>query len=468
MADTFDLIVIGAGSGGLTASRYARRLGAKVALVEKHRIGGDCTWTGCVPSKALLKAAKVAHAARTAAQYGIVTSPPVADLPKVRGYVYRAIEEVHQHESPKELAREGIEVVIRAARFLDPSTILAGERKLTARHFIIATGAHPVVPSIPGLQEVPFMTYEQIFDNERLPSRLLIIGAGPIGVEIAQAYQRLGSQVTLIGVALLPREEPEVAEVIGKVFAREGIAFVPGRATSVRMRGEEVVVAIQEREVCGEMLLVAAGRAPNVEGLDLEKAGVTYSPKGIQVDSRLRTTARHIYAVGDCGGGHQFTHFAAWQAFKAVRNALLPGSSRGFPDVVPWTTFTDPEVARVGLTEAQARQRYGETVRVARSAMARTDRAVCENDPAGFIKVVHRNNGRLLGATIVAERAGETITECVWALAHGHKVADLAGAIHVYPTYSMAVLELAADVALSDFLNSALGKVLQRLSGRGR
>lgn len=468
MDETSDLIVIGAGSGGLTAGRYARRLGAKVALVEKHRIGGDCTWTGCVPSKALLKAAKVAHAARTAAHYGILTSPPVTDLPKVRGYVYGAIQGVYQHETPEGLAREGIEVVTGAARFLDPRTILAGKRKLTARHFIIATGAHPVLPPIPGLQEVPFMTYEQIFDNERLPSRLLILGAGPIGVEIAQAYQRLGSQVTLVGVALLPKEEPEVAEVMNSVFAREGTAFVPGRATAARTHGKEIVLTLQGREVHGEMLLVAAGRAPNVEGLDLKKAGVTYSPKGIQVDARLRTSARHIYAVGDCTGGHQFTHFAGWQAFKAVRNALLPGSSSGFTQTVPWTTFTDPEVARVGLTEAQARQRYGETVRVARRAMARTDRAVCENASEGFIKVVHRSNGRLLGATIVAERAGETIAEFVWALARGFRVADLAGAIHVYPTYSSAVMELAADVALSGFLGSALGKVLQRLSGRGR
>ncbi len=472
MADSFDLVIIGAGSGGLTAAEFAAKLGVRVALVEKRRIGGDCTWTGCVPSKALLKVAKVAHAARTSAQYGIVTSPPTADMRQVREYVKHAIADVYQFETPEQLARDGVEVVKAAARFLDPHTIQAGERRLTANKFILAMGAHPFVPPIPGLEDVPYFTYEQLFDNDRLPKRLLIIGGGPIGAEMAQAHQRLGARVTVIDRALLPRDEPEVSEVMCQVFVREGIDFIKGLVTCVRKDGDEtplkgvpgIVLSVNDRELHGDMLLVAVGRAPTVEGLDLEKAGVMYSRTGIQVNEHLQTSARHIYAAGDCTGGYQFTHYAGWQAFQAVRNALLPGNSRGITDIVPWTTFTDPEVAHVGLTEAEAREKFGEDVRITRWDMNRVDRAIIENDTDGFIKVVHKKDGTLLGVTIVAERAGEVIAEFVLALQRGLKVGDLAGVIHVYPTYSIAVQQLTSDVALDSFLDSALGKALIRMT----
>jgi pyruvate/2-oxoglutarate dehydrogenase complex dihydrolipoamide dehydrogenase (E3) component len=462
--ESYDLVIIGGGSGGLTAAGFAAQLGVRVALVEKHRIGGDCTWTGCVPSKALLKAAKVAHEARTAARYGICTAPPTVDMSQVREYLRRVMAEVYQYETPEQLAHQGVEVIIGAARFLDAYTVQAGERTLSAKKFIVATGAHPLIPDIPGLQEVSFLTYLQIFNNDRLPERLLIVGAGPIGVEMAQAYQRLGSQVILVGNRLLPKDEPEAAEVLGGVFAREGIQFVLGRATSAHQEKTEIVINVNDREFRGDMLLVATGRVPAVEGLDLDKAGVAYSRQGIQVDDKLRTNVKHIYAAGDCVGSYQFTHLAGQQGFRAVRNALLPGSSSGFSDWVPWTTFTDPEVAHVGLTEAQAREKSGPTVRATRWNMERTDRAVCENDRDGFVKVVYQKDGTLLGATVVAGRAGEVITEFVQALKHGLKVSDLMSALHVYPTYSTAVMQLAADIALDDLLTGLSGKVIRRLS----
>lgn len=464
MNETYDLIVIGGGAAGLTAADFAAQLRVRVALVEKHLIGGDCTWTGCVPSKALLKAAKVAHEARTAAHYGVCTAPPTVDMPQVREYVRRAMAEVYQYETPERLAHQGVEVVIGAARFLDAGTIQAGERTLSAKKFIITTGARPLIPDIPGLQEVPFLTYLQIFDNDRLPERLVIIGAGPVGVEMAQAYQRLGSQVILVGDRLLPKDEPEAAEVLGKVFAREGIQFVQGWVTNVRQEGAEIVISVNDQEFRGDMLLVAVGRAPAVEGLDLERAGVAYSLQGIQVDDKLRTNVKHIYAAGDCTGGRQFTHLAGRHGFQAARNALLPGNSNGSSEWVPWTTFTDPEVAHVGLTEAQAREKFGPTVMVTRWNMDRTDRAVCENDRDGFIKVVHQKDGALLGATVVAGRAGEVITEFVQALKHGLKMSDLVSAIHVYPTYSTAVMQLAANITLDDLLTGLSGKVIRRLS----
>ncbi len=461
---TYDIIVIGAGSGGLVAARFAASIGARVALIEKHRVGGDCTWTGCVPSKALIKAAKVAHEARTAAHYGICVPAPAIDMAQVREYVRGAIAQVYRLETPEALQAEGIDLVLGAATFLDPHTLQAGGRTLRSKRFLIATGAHPVIPDIPGLADTPYLTYETIFDNDRLPERLTIIGSGPIGAEIAQAYQRLGAQVTVIGEKLLPRDEPEAREIIGQVLRREGVRFILGRATAARRENEKSVVRVDGQEARGDLLLVAVGRAPNVEGLGLEKAGVAFGPTGIPVNSRLQSNVSHIYAAGDCNGGYQFTHFAGWQAFQAARNALLIGSSPGFTDVVPWCTFTDPEVAHVGLTQEEARKRYSDANAI-RWDNGDADRAVCENDTEGFVKLVHRPNGKLLGATVVAARAGEVITEIAVAMRSGLCLADLAGAIHPYPTYSTTMQLAASGQAIREFFSSFSGRIVKTLSG---
>lgn len=461
---TYDLVIIGAGTAGKTAALFAAQLGAKVALVEKYRVGGDCTWMGCVPSKALLKAARIAHESRQAARYGIITQPPRADMVKVRSYVHDAIRTVYQFETPDELLHSGVRVTLALARFLDANTIQAGGLVLKSKKFLIATGAGPFVPPVAGLNEVPYITYERLFDNDRLPRAMVVIGAGPIGMEMAQAYQRLGAQVTVVGERLLPKEEPEVQEVMRKVFEGEGIKFVWGRATAARKEGDEIVITCDSGEARGELLLVASGRRPTVEGLDLEKAGVRYTDKGIPVDDKLRTNVKHIYAAGDVAGGHQFTHFAGWQGFQAARNALLPGSSSGFTETVPWVTFTDPEVAHVGLTEAEAREKLGDRIRIDRWGMNRTDRAVCENDTSGFIKVVSRKNGKVLGATIVAGRAGEAITEFAVAIKNGLKVMHLAETIHAYPTYSTAVQQLAVEISVDNLLSGRTGRIIRGLS----
>ena len=247
-----NLVIIGAGSGGLTAAGFAARLGAKVALVEKRRIGGDCTWTGCVPSKALLKAARIAHEVRSATQYGIDAGPPVSDMRRVREYVRGAIQQVYQFESPEELQRRGIDVVIGTARFLDAQSIAVNDRTIRAKTFLITTGAHPAVPPISGLDSVPFATYEQIFDNDRLPETMIVVGAGPIGMELAQAYQRLGSKVTVIAEHLLPKEEPEVRDIMQRVLEREGIRFIWGRATSARKDGDAIVVEAGAKEIAAQ------------------------------------------------------------------------------------------------------------------------------------------------------------------------------------------------------------------------
>jgi pyruvate/2-oxoglutarate dehydrogenase complex dihydrolipoamide dehydrogenase (E3) component len=464
LAETYDLVIIGAGSGGLTAAGFAAQLGAKTALIEKSRIGGDCTWTGCVPSKALLKAAKVAHEARTAARYGVAVSPPTVDMAGVRAYVQRAIQEVYQFETPDALRHEGVEPILAPARFLDPHTVGAGDRIISAKYFLIATGARPAMPDISGIEASSFCTYERIFDNDRLPARLTVIGGGPIGLEIAQAYQRLGAQTTLVAPHLLPKEEPEVQEVLAQVFAREGMNWLRGRASAIRRRGDAVVVETPNGEAEGDLLFVASGRKPTVAGLDLEKAGVRFTEDGIPVDQTLRTNVKHIFAAGDVLGGHQFTHFAGWQAFQAVRNALLVGSASGFSEVVPWVTFTDPEVAHVGLTEAHATEKFPGQVKTFRWELTRADRAVCDGDTDGFIKLVCKPDGALLGATVVAARAGEVITEFVVALKNNLAISDLANAIHAYPTYSTAVQQLASAIAIENFLSGTAGKVVRGLS----
>src|SRR5260370_5385678 len=270
----FDLVIIGGGSGGLTAAGFAGQLGAKVALVEKNRIGGDCTWTGCVPSKALLKAAKIAHEVRTASRFGVSANPPIVEMTKVRAYVQQAIEQVYQFEGPEDLRKQGIEVVQGAGRFVDARTIVVGEQLVRSKSFLLATGARPRIPPIAGLNEVPFVTYEQIFDNDRLPRAMIVVGGGPIGMEMAQAYHRLGAQVSVVAERLLPKEEPEVREVMQRVFEREGVRFVWGRAKSARREGDEITVATDHEAARANPLRTPPARKTTAAGLDPSKSAV--------------------------------------------------------------------------------------------------------------------------------------------------------------------------------------------------
>ena len=462
----YDLVIIGAGSAGLTAASFAVQLGRRVALVEKDRIGGDCTWTGCVPSKALLKAARVAHEMRHADRYGLGPAEPAVDLKKIMARVMSVVQEVYENESPELLSQEGIDVVQGAARFLDPHTVAVGDAQITANRFLICTGAAPSVPPIPGLDGVEYWTYETIWNMEAMPEHLLVLGAGPVGCELAQAFCRLGARVTLLeaGSRILPNDEPEASEVITRQLAQDGVDVRLGAPVDqVVKEGDGIRLTLDGRDVEGDALLIAAGRRPRLDTLDLDKAGVAYSAQGIQVNGRLRTSRRIIFAAGDCIGGFQFTHYAGWQGFMAVRNAFLPGASIGVLDQVPWTTFTDPEVAHTGLTEAQARARHGQAVMVCNWPLDKVDRALAEGDTTGFVKLVHRNDGKLLGATIVAARAGEMIQELSLAIDRGLKIGDLANSMHVYPTYAMAIMQAAAHIRIEQLLSGTSGKVIRGL-----
>ena len=466
MTEAYDLVVIGGGSAGLTAAGFAARLGKKVALVEQDRVGGDCTWTGCIPSKTLLKVAGVAHTMRQAGRFGTAPANPAVDLAAVLAHVRTVIAQVYEPESPDAVRAKGIDVYLGEAGFLNPATIAVGENQLAARRFVIATGARPAIPPIPGLDSVDFLTYETVWDLPDAPRSMAIIGGGAIGCELAQAFCRLGVSVTVVeGEArILPQAEAGVSELVQARLVAEGVVFRLGtRVARVSSEDGSVCLETGGAEVGADALLVAVGRRPNLGTLNLENAGVLAKPGGISVDRRLRTGQRHIYAAGDCLGGPQFTHYAGFQGFIAARNALLPGSSRGLADTVPWGLFTDPEVAHAGLTEAMALEQYGSGVMVCRWPLERVDRAVTEGNTDGFIKVVHRPNGKILGVTIAGGAAGEAIHEWILAMNQGISISAVARSMHVYPTYSMGNQQAALSVTLDRMLSGWSGRIIKLL-----
>ena len=473
MKTDYDLVVIGAGSAGLTAGRFARQLGLSVALVERSRVGGDCTWTGCVPSKALLKAAGIVRSMRAAHEFGLPSADPDVDLHAVMERIRSVIRHIYDTESPEALTSEGIDVILAEASFTGPDSVRIDGRPLTARRFLICTGASPFIPAIPGLDSVPFHTYESVWDMDELPASLAVVGAGAVGCELAQAFARLGSHVTLIEAAdrILPQEDVEVSEVLSRQFADEGIRVLSGaeaRAVSPASGVDaEISIKLSDgRGVDAKELLVAVGRRPNTGGLSMEAAGVDAGSGGIQTDRHLRTANKRVYAAGDVAGGPQFTHYAGWQGFMAVRNAFMPMNTVAARDQVPRATFTDPEAAQAGLTESEARERHGDQVVVSRWPLADVDRALTDGETGGFVKAVHTPKGRILGATIVAPRAGEMIHEWTLAIDQGIKLADLARSIHVYPTYSMASQQLALRAYSKRLMSGRMGALLRRLARR--
>jgi len=465
----YDLVIVGAGAAGLIAARFAAQLGARVLLAERDRIGGDCTWTGCVPSKSLIRVAKAAHEIRTAQRFGLGAASCTVDMAQVREYVQRKVQEIYQPTSPDALEREGIDVALGSTTFESPRDLRVGERIVVGRRYLVCTGAAAVSPPIAGLDETPHRTYHNVFDLSDLPASLIVVGGGPLGMELAQAFQRLGSQVTMFAPRLLPHDDPQAGSVLQRVFEREGVRWVRGRAIAVRQEDHRIVVSSDAGgEAHAETILVAAGRRPNVAGLGLDRAGVTHSARGIPVDDRLRTNVPHIYAAGDVLGGEQFSHVAGWQAFEATRNALLPGSASGRVNPMAWVTFTDPEVAQVGLSETAARERLGDTIALTTWDIARVDRATCDDDEDGFIKLVSNRRGVLIGATIVASRAGEMSGELSLAIAKGLSVADVATAVHAYPTYATALQQMSSQAATARWTSSAAGRLVASLMGFAR
>ena len=450
---TYDLVILGGGSGGLTAARLAASLGARTLLLEKERLGGECLHSGCVPSKSLIHIARLLSQARQAQRFLGMSSSVGIMMASVAAYIQEVKSVV---QTTEEQYVEGVTVRFGHATFQSPTTLLLGEERITSRAFIIATGSRPAIPAIAGLSEGSYLTNETVFESLALPSSLAVIGGGPLGVELAQAFARLGSRVTILQRAdrLLPREDPAVSEIVASTLQADGVTiFTQAHVTGVSRNGEMNVLTVKsgqsELRVEAAEVLLAVGRRPNVEGLNLKAAGVVYHEQGIVVDAFLRTSAPHIFAIGDVIGGYHFSHVAAYQAAIAVRNALVPfGKRRANERVVPWCTFTDPEAARVGLTEAEARSRYPR-VRVVTFPYTDIDRARTDNEPTGFLKLVLAGKREeIVGAHLVGAHAGELIGELGLAMRQRLPLSALRATIHTYPTFSTGIQQLAFEAYL--------------------
>jgi pyruvate/2-oxoglutarate dehydrogenase complex dihydrolipoamide dehydrogenase (E3) component len=435
---TPDLCVIGAGSGGLSVAAGASQMGSSVVLIERGRMGGDCLNFGCVPSKSLIAAAHAAHAARRAARFGVRVNEPAVDGQAVFKRVRDVIAAIAPNDSVERFEGLGVRVIRDHANFTGPDRVRAGDIEVRARRFVVATGSSPLVPPIPGLDQTPYLTNESIFDLDSIPGHLVVLGGGPIGIEMAQAFRRLGAQVSVIEMqAILGRDDPELADAVRRQLLREDVALYENApAERVERTADGVAVAVggpNPTRVEGTHVLVAVGRRPNVKDLGLDLAGVSVEPKGIVVDARLRTTNPRVFAIGDAAGGLQFTHLANFHAGIAIRNILFRIPSRADRAPIPRVTYADPELAQVGLTEAEAATARA-NVRILRLAMHENDRAEIEGETEGLIKVIVGRRGRILGAGIAAARAGELIQPWTLAIAEGLGIGAMAGVVAPYPT----------------------------------
>ena len=435
---TADIVVIG-GSGGLSVAAGASQMGAEVVLLEKAKMGGDCLNYGCVPSKAMIAAAHAAHAVRRAGRFGIAAAEPAIDFEKVHDHVHGVIGAIAPHDSVERFEGLGVRVIQEHGKFVGPNRVQAGDTVLTAKRVVISTGSRAGVPPVPGLEDVPYLTNETVFDKKSAPDHLIVLGGGPIGSELAQAHRRLGCRVTILEMfSVLGKDDPELTEIVKNRMLSEGIAMREGIKVVRAERTDSGIAVIieddgREERIEGSDLLVSAGRVPNLDGLDLEAAGIEYDKRGVTVDARLRTSNRKVYAIGDAAGGFQFTHVAGYHAGIVLRNILFRLPARVDYSALPWVTYTDPELAHVGMTETQAREKYGD-IRILRHPFAENDRAQAERDTDGLAKIVTTAKGVIVGASIVGPHAGELLQSWILPIQKKMKIGAVAGLIIPYPT----------------------------------
>lgn len=439
-----DICIIGGGSGGLSVAAAAAAFGVETVLIEKGKMGGDCLNYGCVPSKALIAAGKHAHAIREAVHFGITSGDPDVDFKAVNAHVRRTIETIAPNDSAARFRALGVRVIEEAGRFVGRDTVVAGDYEIRARRFVIATGSSPFVPPIPGLDTVPYLTNETLFDLTKLPQHLIVVGGGPIGMEMAQAHRRLGSQVTVIeGMRALGKDDPELAAIVLERIRGEGVRILEGtKVVSVAKKGRGVSIACETADgpltVEGTAILVATGRAANVSGLGLDEAGIAYERRGIKTGDNLRTSNKRVYAVGDVAGRLQFTHVAGYHAGLVIQQILFRAPAKEKGGIIPWATYTDPELAHVGLSEDEARKKAGRKLAVLRWPFAENDRAVAEGKTTGLVKVFADGKARILGVSIAGAGAGEMINFWALAVSSGLKLSDVRGYVPPYPTMGEA------------------------------
>lgn len=435
-----DLCVIGAGAGGLSVAAGAVQMGASVVLIEKGIMGGDCLNYGCVPSKALLAAGHAAHGFTTSASFGVGKQVPHIDFQAVHDHVRDVIAGIAPNDSAERFEGLGVAVLQGAAKFTSKRTVEVNGQKIQARRFVVATGSSALVPPIKGLANTPYLTNESVFDLNQAPDHLIIIGGGPIGSEMAQAYRQLGCPVTVIEAStILPKDDPHLVDVVRGRLVEDGITLIEGAKVVDTASTDKGIAVNFERDgklatIQGSHLLVAVGRKATIDALGLDAAGIRHTPRGIHVDAGLRTSNKWVYAIGDCVGGLQFTHVAGYHAEIIIRRALFRLSAKADHSSVPWVTYTDPELAQVGLTEAEARKKYGDTIRVVTWPYKANDRARAERKTDGLVKAVIAKNGRILGCGIAGSQAGELIQVWVLALSQKMKIGAIAGLVVPYPT----------------------------------
>ena len=464
---TPDICVIGAGAGGLSVAAAAAAFGVPVVLIEKGKMGGECLNSGCVPSKALIAAAKHVHGFTGLDAFGIAASAPQVDFARVHDHIRRVIAAIAPNDSTARFAGLGVRVIEGRARFKDKDVVAVGDGiEIKARRVVIATGSSPAIPAIPGLNAVPFLTNKTVFDLTTCPQHLIVLGGGAMGLELAQAYRRLGAAVTVLEAhTALAHDDPECVRIVLDQLAAEGVTLRQGALVArveAAASGVAVVLgaASNDERITGSDLLIATGRRANVDGLNLAAAGITHTPAGIKVDRGLRTSNRRVYAIGDVAGGPQFTHAANYHAGLVIRNALFRLRVKADDRLIPRVTFTDPELAHVGLTEDEAR-RARKTIRVLRWPFAENDRAQAERATRGHIKVITDKNGRILGATIVGAGAGELITTWSLALANRLNIRAVAGTVVPYPTIG----EIGKRAAITYFVPRLTSPFVRRIIG---
>lgn len=480
MSEIYDLIVIGGGSAGLVAAGGSALLGAKVALIEKNMLGGDCLYTGCVPSKTLIKSARFARQVQEAPKYGFQELEPKFlndSFASITGRVQNVIKIIEHHDSPVVFEEMGVEVIFGTPKFLNKNEIEvslknSNEKKvLKAKRFCISTGSRPFAPPIEGLHETGFITNEEVFHLKELPKRLIVLGAGAIGLELGQSFSRFGSKVTVVEMAdrILIKEDEEVSALMEKLLQDEGLEILTKtKAVKVHKNesGEKVVTVESDGktfEIEGDEILAAVGRQPNVSGLDLEKAGVEFEKNRIKTNDYLQTSQKHIFAAGDVTAHFQFTHMADYEAQIVIQNAFVPFPFKKKTDfrVVPWATFTEPEVARVGMTEKEAKEKFGNDVKVYKVNFTENDRANAESATDGFAKIITRK-GRIVGASLVGEHAGELIHEFVWAMKENLKITELNKIIRVYPTLAKITQAVSTEATLESLKSPFVQKWFKR------
>ncbi len=466
----FDLIAVGGGTAGLVTAAGGASLGLNVALVEREALGGDCLWTGCVPSKALIASARLAHQMRNADRLGLTGASPAHAFSRVMERMKAARSRIAVHDDPERFRRMGVEVVFGTAEFTEHGRVTVDGRVLASKRVVVATGATPTVPPVPGLAEAGYLTYMTAFDQTTLPARIVILGGGPIGLEFAQMYRRLGAAVTVVEMLphLLPREEPEAARVLTQVLQREGVTVLDGTMVERVERDAAGAKMLQARRASAEVvplpadeIFAATGRVPNAGGLGLERLGVELERGAVRVDATLRATVPGVWAAGDVAGGPQFTHVADYHAKLVLRNAVFPFASKVDYSAVPAVTYTDPEVARVGMLEAEARERFG-NVEVFRYDFADLDRAIVDGTDAGFVKVITKKNGKIVGATVVGSGAGDLIMPLVLAMKRGIRFPKLSQVVYPYPTMAEGI-KRTADTYYRERLAGRSGRLMRRV-----